>query len=312
MTRIAFLGLGRMGAPMATNLLRAGFALTVWNRTPARTDPLVAAGAKPAASPREAVADADIVITMLTDGPATWAVATGPDGFLAARPNVVWVQMGTLGLDWTDRLGTLAAQYGAGFVDAPVSGSEGPAKAGKLTVLASGPDTTRERLTPVFEAVGTRTVWLGEAGAGTRAKLVLNTWLADQVEATAEILAFSRALQLDPELMMLLLESSPLASPYAVAKARTMLAGDFTPAFALQHALKDAKLAISAAHAKGAELTLTEALLPRWQRAADAHGEQDVAVVFATPAAPNATNHLTHPEDPHATGDTGRFYWLRA
>jgi 3-hydroxyisobutyrate dehydrogenase len=285
MTRIAFLGTGRMGAPMAANLLRAGFALTVWNRTPQRIAPLVAAGAAAATTPREAVANADVVITMLADGAATWAVATGPDGLLGARANVVWVQMGTVGLDWTNRLGAVAVHYGVAFVDAPVSGSEGPATAGELTVLASGPASAKDTLTAVFDALATRTVWLGEAGAGTRAKLVLNTWLVDLVEATAEVLGFARGLGLDPGAVVHLLEGAPLGSPYAVAKARAMLAGDFTPGFALKHALKDTRLAIEAAHANGADLTLTEALHPRWQRAAAEQGEDDVAVVFATIAA---------------------------
>jgi 3-hydroxyisobutyrate dehydrogenase len=285
MTRIAFVGTGRMGDPMAANLLRAGFAVTVWNRTPGRTADLLAAGAVSAATPREAVADADVVITMLADGSATWTVATGPDGLLAARAGLVWAQMGTVGVEWTDRLTAVAAQHGVEFVDAPVSGSEAPARAAKLTVLASGPDRTRELLAPVFDALGTRTVWLGPAGAGTRAKLVLNTWLVDLVEATSEILDFARHLDLDPTAIIDVLESSPLGSGYAVQKARAMIAGDFSPGFALKHALKDTKLALDAAHACGAEINLTEALLPRWQLAADTEGELDVAVVFAPLAA---------------------------
>jgi 3-hydroxyisobutyrate dehydrogenase len=170
------------------------------------------------------------------------------------------------------------------FFDAPVSGSQGPAEAGQLTVLASGPAWLREAVAPVFAALGRATTWLGPAGNGTRAKLVLNNWLADLAETTAETLSFARQLDLDPTLIVDLLESTPLGSPYAVQKARAMLAGDFTPAFALRHALKDADLAAQAAQASGTELTLTSALLPRWRRAVAAgHADDDVAAIYATP-----------------------------
>ena len=169
------------------------------------------------------------------------------------------------------------------YVDAPVSGSQGPAEAGQLTILASGPDQVRDVLAPVFGTLGRATVWLGPAGQGTRAKLVLNSWLVDLTEATAETLAFARQLGLDPAAIADLLQSTPLGSPYAAQKASLMLAGDFTPAFALKHALKDAELAAVAAQANGAELTLTRALLPRWRRAAaDGHAEDDLAAIYTT------------------------------
>jgi 3-hydroxyisobutyrate dehydrogenase len=177
--------------------------------------------------------------------------------------------MATIGMSWTARLADTAARHGVTFVDAPVSGSQGPAKAGQLTILASGPDQVRDILAP--------------AGHGTRAKLVLNSWLADLTEATAETLAFARQLGLDPAAIMDLLQSTPLGSPYAAQKASVMLAGDFTPAFALKHALKDAELAAAAAQASGAELTLTRALLPRWRRAAaDGYAEDDLAAIYTT------------------------------
>ena len=280
---IAFLGTGRMGAPMAANLARARFTVRVWNRTASRAAPLAHDGAAITASPAEAAGRAGIVITMLSDGPATEQAATGLDGFLADAAGLIWVQMGTIGMTWTARLASTAARHGVTFVDAPVSGSQGPAEAGQLTILASGPDQVRDILAPVFGALGRATVWLGQAGQGTRAKLVLNSWLVDLTEATAETLAFARHLGLDPAAIADLLQSTPLGSPYAAQKASLMLAGDFTPAFALKHALKDAELAAVAAQASGAELTLTRALLPRWRRAAaDGHAEEDLAAIYTT------------------------------
>jgi 3-hydroxyisobutyrate dehydrogenase len=280
---VAFLGTGRMGAPMAANLARAGFDVRVWNRTSSRAEALVADGAVAVSSPAEAVRGAGIVITMLADGAATEEAVGGRDGLLTAGPGLIWVQMGTVGTDWTDWLAGCAAARGVVFVDAPVSGSEGPARTGQLTILASGPDQVRDVLTPVFDVLGRATAWLGPAGNGTRAKLVLNNWLADLTEATAETLSFARRLGLDPTDIVDLLQSTPLGAPYAVQKARTMLAGDFRPAFALKHALKDAELAARAAQAAGATLTLTSALLPRWrQTAASGHADDDLAAVYLT------------------------------
>ena len=280
---VAFIGTGRMGGPMAANLARCGFDVRVWNRTVSRAEALAADGAVVASSPVEAVRGATIVITMLADGPVTEQAATGPDGFLASDPGVIWVQMATVGVEWTARLAGIAAARGVVFVDAPVSGSEGPARAGQLTILASGPDQVRDVLASVFGTLGRATVWLGPAGHGTRTKLVLNNWLADLTETTAETLAFARRLGLDPADIVDLLQSNPLGAPYAVQKARSMLAGDFSPAFALKHALKDAELAAQAAQASGATLSLTSALLPRWRdAAASGHADDDLAVVYLT------------------------------
>jgi 3-hydroxyisobutyrate dehydrogenase len=280
---VAFIGTGRMGGLMAANLARARFDVRVWDRTVAHAEPLAADGAVVAASPAEAARGAAIVITMLADGAATEQAATGPGGLLDAGPGIIWVQMGTVGVEWTTRLAGIAADRGAVFVDAPVSGSEGPARAGQLVILASGPARVRDVLAPLFGVLGRDTVWLGPAGNGTKTKLVLNNWLADLAEMTAETLSFARRLGLDPAEVVDLLQSNPLGAPYAVQKARVMLAGDFSPAFALKHALKDAELAAQAAQASGATLTLTSALLPRWRdTAASGHGDDDVAAVYLT------------------------------
>jgi 3-hydroxyisobutyrate dehydrogenase len=278
---IAFLGTGRMGGPMAANLAHAGFEVRVWNRTADRANALAGAGAVVASSPADAVKGAGLLVTMLADGATTERVWRELDRLTVVAPDLIWVQMATVGLEWTARLADMAKRRGVTFVDAPVSGSEGPARAGQLTVLASGPRETQAVLAPVFAAVGRASVWLGPAGHGTRAKVVLNNWLADMTEATAETLSFARRLDLDPAAMVELIEATPLGSPYAIQKARTMLAGDFSPAFALKHALKDVELALRAGESSGARLMLTEALLPRWRDAvANGHADDDIAAVY--------------------------------
>jgi 3-hydroxyisobutyrate dehydrogenase len=285
---VAVLGTGSMGAPIARNLLAASFAVSVWNRTAARAAPLVDDGARLASSPAEAAKDADVVLTMLADGAAVEQAMSGPAGALEAmKPGTVWIQMATVGVAWTGRLSGLAAERGVELVDAPVSGSDGPAREGKLIVLASGPDELRARVQPIFDAIGRQTLWLGPTGQGTRMKLVLNNWLVTQVEAVAETVALSEALGLDPDGFPDAIDGAPLGSPYAVTKARAMISGDYTPGFALRLAFKDARLALDAAKELGLELPLTAALTPRWQEAiADGHANDDVSSVFAESAPP--------------------------
>jgi 3-hydroxyisobutyrate dehydrogenase len=285
--QIAVLGTGRMGAPIARNLLAAGFGVTVWNRTPGRARALADAGARLAASPADAAGSADGVLTMLSDGDAVAGAMTGPAGAVSAlRPGSAWIQMATVGVDWTERFSALAHDRRIEFVDAPVSGSDGPARDAQLVVLASGADAVQPRVQPFFDAIGRRTVWLGPAGNGTRLKLVLNTWLASLAEAMAETLAFTGALGLEQELFLDALAGGPLEAPWAASKGRAMLAREFTPGFALGLALKDAHLALDAGREHGLELPLTDALARRWELAVTAHGDDDIASVIDAAVAP--------------------------
>jgi 3-hydroxyisobutyrate dehydrogenase len=290
---VAVLGTGTMGAPMARNLLRAGFDVRVWDRTPAKAAH-VGVGARRASNPAQAAEGTDVVITMLTDGGAVEDVMTGPDGALSMLPSgAVWIQMGTIGVEWSDRLAGLAAVHEVTFVDAPVSGSSRPAEEGELEILASGGQTVRARVQPIFDVLGRRTIWLDSVGDGSRLKLALNFWLAVLVEGMVETLTLGEALGLDPRLFLAAIADGPLASEYAMTKGAAMLDAEFTPGFPLRHATKDVELALSAAHMHGVELPLTVALLPRWHRAIAAdHGDDDVAAAVtagATAALPPGT-----------------------
>jgi 3-hydroxyisobutyrate dehydrogenase len=278
---VAVLGTGGMGAPIARNLLAAGFPVTVWNRTESRAAALIDDGASLAPSPLAAAAEAGVVLTMLTDGAATAETIEGGDGAAGGLgPESIWIQMGTVGIEWTDRLAERAAAHEIAFVDAPVSGSTGPAQEGALVILASGPQNLRSRVQPIFDAIGRQTFWLGRAGNGTRMKVTLNNWLAASTEALAETLALNDALGLDPDQFRDVFANSSLASPYAAAKAEAMIAGDFTPGFPLRHAFKDTALALDAARELGVELPLTEALEGRWRDAiSHGHGDDDLAAI---------------------------------
>jgi 3-hydroxyisobutyrate dehydrogenase len=279
---IAFLGLGHMGTPMASRLIDAGFRVRVWNRSKTRIEELVQRGGIEATTPSDAATGAEVVITMLPDGEATQDVMAGPDGaFSTMAQGALWLQMGTIGIEWTERLRKSSVDREVLFVDAPVSGSVVPASQGQLLILASGPTRSHGLAERVFRVLGHHTFWLGDAGAGSRAKLVLNNWLVDLVELTAETLHVSKALGLDPRDIINVLADAPIGSPYAVAKASSMLDGDFTSNFALKYAMKDASLALDAAHGVDVELSLTSSLIASWQRAlADGAGDLDLSVIY--------------------------------
>jgi 3-hydroxyisobutyrate dehydrogenase len=172
-----------------------------------------------------------------------------------------------------------------GFVDAPVSGTKQPAAEGKLVVMASGPQELRERVQPVFDAVGGRTLWVGdEPGAGTRLKLVTNAWLVAVAEGVAETIALAEGLGLDPALFLEAIDGGPLESPYARMKAKAMIDRDFTPSFALKLATKDAVLAVQSARDRGLDLPVLEAISERMQQAVPEHGDEDLSATFLTSA----------------------------
>jgi 3-hydroxyisobutyrate dehydrogenase len=273
MGTVAFLGTGIMGAPMAANLARAGYPVRAWNRSRDKAEPLTADGAVVASSPAEAVQGADIVVTMLADGPTTAEVI----GQAKPAPGTVWLQMGTVGVEWADRLGQ---DTELGYVDAPVAGSDVPARQGTLVILASGPEEVRERVQPLFDVLGSRTLWLGAAGAGSRMKLVVNNWAITLTEGLAETLGLAAGLGLDPKDFVDFIDGAALGAPWAVTKARNVLAGNLAPGFPLRLALKDARLVADAARGAGLPAPVTEALVPEWQKTVDdGYGDEDLSAV---------------------------------
>ncbi|MGW3470619.1 NAD(P)-dependent oxidoreductase [Saccharopolyspora sp. NPDC000995] len=279
MNSVAFLGTGTMGAPMARNLLGAGFPVRVWNRTRAKAAQLSTDGATVAETPAEAARGADVLITMLLDAPST--VAAGETAVPALAPGAVWVQMGTIGLAGLAEVHATAG--GVTLVDAPVLGTKLPSERGELVVLAAGPTEVRDRVQPLFDAIGQRTLWLGEdasAAAATRLKLVVNHWILTLTNAVGEAIALAGALGVDPADFLSAISKTTTDSAYAHIKGAAIINGDFTPAFALHAAGKDAEL-IAEAAGDSVRLDLADAVRERFRRAkAAGHGDEDMAAAY--------------------------------
>ncbi len=279
--KVGLLGAGIMGAGMAKNLVEAGLDVRVWNRTREKADAID--GATVADSPAEAVAGADAVITMLADPEAVFEVMTGGGGALEAMDDdAVWIQSSTVGVDSATELIEKAAEAGRAFIDAPVLGTRAPAEKGELIVLASGGPADIERCSPVFDAIGSKTVELGEPGSSTRMKLAINAWLLTLTVNLAETMAYAEALDVDPAKLLEILDGNPVGSPYAQLKGKAILGREFEPAsFALAGADKDLRLILDAAAAAGLELALAPAALRRFESAVEmGKGELDMAAVY--------------------------------
>ena len=279
-TTVALLGTGIMGAAMGRNLLGAGMEVRAWNRSAEKAGPLADDGATVVEEPAEAARDADFLLTMLADAEAIEEVVG--DGVLPAlAEGAVWLQMSTVGERGNATLAHLAAENAVTYVDAPVLGTKAPAEQGQLVVLASGPEEARGRCEPVFEAVGGKTVWLGDAGEGSRLKLVVNTWIVGLLGVLAETVAFARATGVDPQKFLETIEGGPLGLPYAQMKGAMMIEEDFPTCFSARLARKDAALVLEAARARDLDLAVASAVAARFDDAIGAgHGDEDMAAVY--------------------------------
>jgi 3-hydroxyisobutyrate dehydrogenase len=277
---VALLGTGIMGAAMARNLLGAGMEVRAWNRSTEKAEPLADEGATVVEDPAEAARGADFLLTRMADADAIEEVVGG--GVLPAlAEGAVWLQMSTVGERGHATLAHLAAENGVTYVDAPVLGTKAPAEQGQLVVLASGPEEVRERCEPVFGAVGGKTVWLGEAGEGSRLKLVVNNWIVGILGVLAETIAFARATGVEPRKFLETIEGGPLGLPYAQIKGGMMIEEDFPTSFSAKLARKDAALVLDAAGARDLDMAVASAVATRFDEAIEAgHGEEDMAAVY--------------------------------
>ena len=277
----AVLGTGIIGAAVARNLAKAGIETSAWNRTAEKAEPLADDGVRVADDPADAVEGAGAIITVLGDGDSVADVMDGEDGALAAAADdAVWIQLSTVGLEPIERLIHLASDAGVTFIDAPVLGTRKPAEDGNLIVLASGPDEAIGRCKDIFEAIGARTVELGEAGQSSRMKLVLNGWLLSLTAGLAQSLNLAEALDVDPEKFLSVIEGGPLDVDYAHMKGAMMISRQYETSFSLANAAKDAGLVVAAADAHGVELALAETIRELFDEALEqGHGASDMAAV---------------------------------
>jgi len=288
--KVAVLGTGIMGQGVVRTLLREGHEVTAWNRTRAKAEPLADDGATVVDTVREAVAGAEVVVTVLFDGEAVLSVlreatsasdATSAPGTSADGP--VWVQASTIGAADAARVVDLAAERGVPLVEAMMLGTKKPAETGQLVMLAAGAPELLARVQPVLDAMGAKTITAGESvGQGTALKLAANAWIASVTAATAQSLALTRTLGLDPQLFLDAIEGGQADTPYAHLKGASMIAGEYPAQFALDGLRKDVSLMREAATAAdaGFDTSLLEALAGLYGTASDrGHGGDDIAAV---------------------------------
>jgi 3-hydroxyisobutyrate dehydrogenase len=279
---VAMLGLGTMGAGMAANLLQAGFSLTVYNRTAAKADALVNAGAHLAATPGEAAKGASVVISMVADDTASRGLWTGKDGALeAAGAGMILIESSTVSPEWIADLAGLVAQQGADLLDAPVTGSRLQAEAGQLSFLVGGSDAALGSAIPVLQAMSKEILHLGPVGSGAKMKLINNFVCGVQVASLAEGLAWIERSGLDREAALSVLKTGAPGSPLLGAISARMVSQSYTVNFLLRLMTKDLLYAQTEATRCSVDLTTAETARHLFESAiAQGFGDEDMAAVI--------------------------------
>ncbi|HKB50378.1 MAG TPA: NAD(P)-dependent oxidoreductase [Solirubrobacterales bacterium] len=276
--RVGLLGVGLMGSAMAHRLLDQGIEVVAWDRSPERVISLEERGARRANGPPEVVRGADVVITMLPTAPIVLDVV---ESLLEDWPEAtIWLQMSSVGAAEADQLIEVAQAHYVTLVDAPVSGSTHPAEEGELTILASGPNSARAPVEPVFEALGSRVLWVGEAGMGSRLKMAANHWMIAMTAALAESMHLCEAIGLDQQQFVELLHGGPLGSAYGLMKLNEMLAHDYPVGFPVRLALKDLELVREVEQSSKTPMPLLDATHERFLAANEDHADEDLAAVY--------------------------------
>ena len=277
-SRVGLLGVGLMGSAMAHRLLNQGIPVVAWDRDPSHVQDLKSRGADIASGARDVVSEANIVITML---PTAEIVGSVIEPLLPEWPETtIWLQMSSGGAAESDQLARLAAENGVTLFDAPVSGSTHPAEEGQLTILASGPEANRTRIELVLAALGSRVLWVGKAGMGSRLKLAANHWMITMVAALAEAMHLSQVMGLDQQQFVELLDGSPLGSPYALQKLEEMRRHEYPAGFPVRLAVKDLQLAEEVATSAQVDMPLLDAALARMCDSITSHADDDLAAVY--------------------------------
>jgi len=277
---VGFIGLGLMGKPMAQNLLRGGFPLTVWNRTKSKADDLVRAGAKLAANPREAAAQSDLLITIVSDPPALEEVLFGSGALEELRKGTILIDSSTVSPDTERRVAAACAERGVDFLDAPVTGGTWGAEKGELVFMVGGDAKVLDRAKPVLEAMGKKFFLLGPNGAGQTVKLGMNLLLALEIDAWAESLALVTEAGVPAERLIEVMQSSMGHARLLDVKTPLMLKDEYPASFPLRLMHKDLRLALELAREHGTRLPAAEAAYATYTVVKDAsHDDPDFAAV---------------------------------
>jgi len=273
-TTVGLIGLGLMGKPMGMNLLKAGFPLTVWNRTASRADELVAAGAKLAQSPLELAANSELVLSIVSDPPALEEVLWGQNGAMQGfQRGSIYIDSSTVSPTLARKVATACEERGVRFLDAPVTGGDWGAKKGELVFMVGGDAATLTVAEPVLRVLGKKWFHLGPNGAGQTIKLAMNLILALEVDALAEALALVTAAGLQGEKLVEVMQSSMARSGVLDVKSQNLLKGDYTPSFPLRLMHKDMRLALELAQQIHVELPATEAAFKTYSTVKEAAKE---------------------------------------
>lgn len=257
---VGVIGLGLMGRPMSMNILKAGYPLTVWNRTASRADELVAEGARLAASPRDVAAASDFLITMVSDPPALEEVLWGPAGAMQAlKRGSVYMDSSTVSPALARKIAAACGERGAKFLDAPVTGGDWGARKGELVFMIGGDAEALKEAEPLIGVMGKKWFHLGPSGAGQTIKLAMNAILALQVGALAEAIALVTGAGLQAEKLVEVMQSSMARSGLLDVKAPNLLKGEYVPSFPLRLMHKDLGLALDLANQLGVPLPATAA-----------------------------------------------------
>jgi 3-hydroxyisobutyrate dehydrogenase-like beta-hydroxyacid dehydrogenase len=279
--KVGFMGLGIMGSAMAANLLKAGYPLTVYNRTAGKAEPLAQLGAQVAASPKSLAAAAEVIIAMVTGPEALYELLWGPDGAAEAfGPDQVFINMSSVSPSFTLELGKQLAPTAIRFIDAPVSGTRKPAAEGTLVILAGGRRAKITDLEPLFLSMGKKVIYCGRLGQGSMMKMFINLLLGVMMAGFAEALNFGRQGGLDFEAMLDTVLSGAMNCPMFQVKAQLLKEKNYPPAFPLKHLAKDAKFVLDTAYETGAPVPLGQMLLHLYRLGVgQGWGDEDIAAV---------------------------------
>lgn len=278
--KLGFIGLGAMGAPMATNLLKAGHELAVWNRSPGRVDPLVEAGARRADSPADAASGTRATILMVTNAEATQEVLFVEKGVVQGLPaGAAVINMGTIGAVATTSIAKTLGDLGYRMLDAPVTGSTPVAAAGELTIMVGGDEQAFEEFEPVFAAMGKKILRMGEVGSGSRMKLINNLILGANMAALSEGLALGESAGIPAEKQFEVLLGGGASSGVAQNKRGNLTSGSYEPQFKLSHELKDLYYALELGRDLEDPLPITAVVSQIYNEGMREHSEDDMSAV---------------------------------